>query len=963
MPQSAGGTDIQIKVRDISRLSPLNDAGVEGGIHGDNTYLMSVRDGSVWIFKTTHSEERDEIFAYELAKLFFNGVVPETQIVCIPRIGCGSAMRKVSGIAAGRVDGLHGYFHSGPEILQDLASMCILDYVIGNTDRHPGNWFLQNNGRIAAIDNGFAGRDMTMSLQEILQPADVAEIQQDEELWPKLLLEMAKIVKQASVGAEAVRSLAERVGLKSEQAIATVKLWEPKMDKLTEYIRSELDKVLPEKLAKAKVYINDPSEAPEGVHVEKGPRGGIYYESEPNMAGMGRAPEYENVRAIPMSSNAIDEGTEQEIKFRDILDSPEYVTGPGMAYEKAGAMKDMIVKQLATRTGLDYNTVNDFVATWAGSSSDSTIKSLALQMAASELFGIEVNPFIKDAWGSLGTHRVGGEVQDDRTKYLKTARIIAQGIYDTTQEFFRKQGIDKLTLFRGMKWNESTDEDGPTPEEVTKIAREGEEVGPNYSNFRAADIEFHLNPLSSWAYTPTIAETFANRGSEDDEEEGDPDYDDPDFREAAEQNARDAYENWLESSDQHDEGSEEDDQNMDRDDWNEENPDATDEEKEEWQDNYENPREYINYADWEENFLKNAGNNDIYSWYDENVEHAPLQPVEHSVTRMMAVAEIPVQKIFSTALTGLGCLDETEIVVLGAKDFPSRAYVAENEELEFNTIANYEDDKDPKMVEKKAQAEKRLQWCTDNLQDLMEGKTASVNAAMKEVHDKYIPQNDKIRKRIGVLANWWATHGVDKQGRVIVPNSVTQKFEKKELDLQEKLEHGRIAYQDALKMAEEDSEEPYLLQAQKRIEEAGFNIDDLPGWKPRGLAQYEPTRPAQVKAIVKWLMHKNDFNGLSYDDEKAIKVILDNIEAKQTLAEFMAEKGIAQPRHDDAPPPKPVAPKADPKGLLDKVMQAAVQYGVDAENPEELEHFIKYLKAQYGSLKDWWEKDNMGAYE
>ncbi|KKL16578.1 hypothetical protein LCGC14_2494190, partial [marine sediment metagenome] len=117
----------QIQPDDIKRLSNLEDAGIRGGIHSKRTYLMALKDGSLWIWKQTGVEERDEIFVYQLAQRMFRAIVPEVQPVYVPKMGWGSAMRKVAGIPAGRVDGLHGYFHGNEEMQADLVAMLVLD--------------------------------------------------------------------------------------------------------------------------------------------------------------------------------------------------------------------------------------------------------------------------------------------------------------------------------------------------------------------------------------------------------------------------------------------------------------------------------------------------------------------------------------------------------------------------------------------------------------------------------------------------------------------------------------------------------------------------------------------------------------------------------------------------------------------------------------------------------------------
>lgn len=232
----------QIQPEDIKRLSNLEDAGIRGGIHSRRTYLMALHDGSLWIWKQTGAEEREEIFVYELAKRMFRAIVPEVQPVFVPRLGWGSAMRKVAGVPAGRVDGLHGYFHGNEEMLADLAAMIVLDYMTGNPDRHANNWFIMHNDRLAAIDNGWAGEDLSMPFSEVFQPARLAGMMEDERLWPHLLKNIAALIQDLEGKGDEVRALAETIGINRTEAVDMVRLWEPKLDRLARLIRVETTK-------------------------------------------------------------------------------------------------------------------------------------------------------------------------------------------------------------------------------------------------------------------------------------------------------------------------------------------------------------------------------------------------------------------------------------------------------------------------------------------------------------------------------------------------------------------------------------------------------------------------------------------------------------------------------------------------------------------------------------------------
>ncbi|KKK67426.1 hypothetical protein LCGC14_2954190 [marine sediment metagenome] len=238
----------QIQPDDIKRLSNLEDAGIRGGIHSKRTYLMALHDGSLWIWKQTGNEERDEIFVYHLAQKMFRGIVPEVQPVFVPKLGWGSAMRKVAGIPAGRVDGLHGYFHGNEEMQADLIAMLVLDYLTGNPDRHSNNWFIMHNDRLAAIDNGWAGEDLAMTLSAVFEPADLAGLVRDESLWPKMLQMMLVLINDLTGRGDEARALAEKIDINQKDAVDMVRLWEPKLQKLARFIQAEASKLTKEKV-------------------------------------------------------------------------------------------------------------------------------------------------------------------------------------------------------------------------------------------------------------------------------------------------------------------------------------------------------------------------------------------------------------------------------------------------------------------------------------------------------------------------------------------------------------------------------------------------------------------------------------------------------------------------------------------------------------------------------------------
>jgi hypothetical protein len=68
-------------------------------------------------------------------------------------------------------------------------------------------------------------------------------------------------------------------------------------------------------------------------------------------------------------------------------------TQAGSPHSAAGYLKDKVVGNLAQRSGLGYAETDELIHAWAGTSSDSMPRSVAMQMAAAEKFGLEPTPF------------------------------------------------------------------------------------------------------------------------------------------------------------------------------------------------------------------------------------------------------------------------------------------------------------------------------------------------------------------------------------------------------------------------------------------------------------------------------------------------------------------------------------------------------------------------------------------
>ncbi|KKK79388.1 hypothetical protein LCGC14_2834010, partial [marine sediment metagenome] len=233
------------------------------------------------------------------------------------------------------------------------------------------------------------------------------------------------------------------------------------------------------KLQKARVYIEPGEQPPEGAQVETGPRGGLYYEGEPVFPGFKR-PQEHHADAALLDDEAVVLANEQHDIFimalEELADTsavfalasvgdPRMSDGPTRAAVKAH-VSNVIAARLAEAdmalppgvSAPDY--VSKMLSSWAASSSDDNDDSIAMQLAAAELFDVRSTPYIEEHYRAeyFREHEIG-------QAHLTRAKMIVQAMYDETQEFFKKHDIKELVLFRGMRWL-----DGAEPSEVQDVA-------------------------------------------------------------------------------------------------------------------------------------------------------------------------------------------------------------------------------------------------------------------------------------------------------------------------------------------------------------------------------------------------------------------------------------------------------------------------------------------------------------
>jgi len=183
----------------------------------------------------------------------------------------------------------------------------------------------------------------------------------------------------------------------------------------------------------------------------------------------------------------------------------------GISQERRSAMKANVAERIATRSGLSSDTVDGYLRTWAKTSSDGDIQAVAMQVAASERYGLPMTDFIAEAAQKFAAlpaspfdEVFGGTVW---SRHVAEADKVLVAMQAETQALLKAQGIETVKLYRGMRWGVG---EYPPTEIGDFIRNRAEVLGPwpiGPSTY-AEEIEFVSNPLSSWAINPKVASEF-----------------------------------------------------------------------------------------------------------------------------------------------------------------------------------------------------------------------------------------------------------------------------------------------------------------------------------------------------------------------------------------------------------------------------------------------------------------------
>lgn len=161
--------------------------------------------------------------------------------------------------------------------------------------------------------------------------------------------------------------------------------------------------------------------------------------------------------------------------------------------------KKSVVGALSKDTGDEFMVANDFVKQWAVSSNDGDMRSLGIQEIATGELGGKLTD-----WQQTQIRRV--QESDDSNHFVqkqylfeneagsneaeakRKIGVMLRSVYGRTQAELKKRGIDKVTVYRGLKKQRDT----------------------ALGEYEVGDIvQVEANALSSWSLSPVTAEKFA----------------------------------------------------------------------------------------------------------------------------------------------------------------------------------------------------------------------------------------------------------------------------------------------------------------------------------------------------------------------------------------------------------------------------------------------------------------------
>ena len=160
----------------------LEDSSGVGG-HANLAYRIKIEgDGRACLKGVTYEGEygmpQNEVFCYQAATLMGFDITPPCVYRQDEKLGNCSAQSWVENgvLGAEIMDDPHiEPIKRSKELLDSISQLAVFDVVLGNRDRHSGNWmFDRDSGKVVGIDNGLVGLDAGRGDMKMESAANIA---------------------------------------------------------------------------------------------------------------------------------------------------------------------------------------------------------------------------------------------------------------------------------------------------------------------------------------------------------------------------------------------------------------------------------------------------------------------------------------------------------------------------------------------------------------------------------------------------------------------------------------------------------------------------------------------------------------------------------------------------------------------------------------------------------------------
>lgn len=168
---------------------------------------------------------------------------------------------------------------------------------------------------------------------------------------------------------------------------------------------------------------------------------------------------------------------------------------------------------------LRADAISNLVSRWAETSHNSSVVSIAMQESATKEFNLTgIGTWDESENTDEMNQDLAQSVQSELTKNGDMYQAFLRAQYDSTQQFFKDNGISQVTAYRGFKFDGeyntqlTPDEQVPGAMPSWAVPEEQDDFNDDGNTWNA---DIPLRPLSSFSYDPNQASNFAGSGYTD----------------------------------------------------------------------------------------------------------------------------------------------------------------------------------------------------------------------------------------------------------------------------------------------------------------------------------------------------------------------------------------------------------------------------------------------------------------